>query len=314
MSKHTNKVHGKLNFLIIGVVIVIGAVAYLLVNKGTLNPSELAGSGKGIKGVKKAEKYSNINEVTVELDGEEIQEVLNNQDFQKMISSGDFSKLAEDADFIKILDHDGIGIMTDIYSILEDDDIKGRRRGGDDGPKPINVVRPGGGSPDSRYIGSAGNPTNRDSGIMDGGDVEILDLQVINKVAAFQKFMKSGADFEKFQKDAAFQKFMKSDVAFEKFMKSDNYQKFMKDATLQKFMKSTNLEKFAKVSDLEKFAKSVAFQKFYKNAAFQKFMKSDNLQKFMKSSAYSKFAQKGATFEKFMKNDNLQKFMNKSEL
>ena len=90
MSKHTNKVHGKLNFLIIGVVIVIGAVAYLLVNKGTLNPLELAGSGKGIKGVKKAEKYSNKNEVTVELDGEEIQEVLNNQDFQKMISSGDF--------------------------------------------------------------------------------------------------------------------------------------------------------------------------------------------------------------------------------
>ena len=80
MSKHTNKVHGKLNFLIIGVVIVIGAVAYLLVDNGTLNPSDLAGSGKGIKGVKKAEKYSNINEVTVELDGEEIQEVLNNQD------------------------------------------------------------------------------------------------------------------------------------------------------------------------------------------------------------------------------------------
>ena len=155
MSKHTNKVHGKLNFLIIGVVIVIGAVAYLLVDNGTLNPSDLAGSGKGIKGVKKAEKYSNKNEVTVELDGEEIQEVLNNQDFQKMISSGDFSKLAEDADFIKILDHDGIGIMTDIYSILEDDDIKGRRRGGDDGPKPINVVRPGGGSsgsPDCKYI------------------------------------------------------------------------------------------------------------------------------------------------------------------
>ena len=127
MSKHTNKVHGKLNFLIIGVVIVIGAVAYLLVDNGTLNPSDLAGSGKGIKGVTKADKYSNKNEVTVELDGEEIQEVLNNQDFQKMISSGDFSKLAEDADFIKILDHDGIGIMTDIYSIL-DDDIKGRRR------------------------------------------------------------------------------------------------------------------------------------------------------------------------------------------
>ena len=217
MSKHTNKVHGKLNFLIIGVVVVIGAVAYLLVNNGTLDPSDLAGSGKGIKGVKKAEKYSNTNEVTVELDGEEIQEVLNNQDFQKMISSGDFSKLAEDADFIKILDHDGIGIMTDIYSILDDDDIKGRRRGGDDGPKPINVVRPGGGSagsPDSKHIGSAGNPANRDSGINDGGGVEILDLQVINKVAGFQKFMKSD-NFQKFMKDSTFQKFMKSDTDFE---------------------------------------------------------------------------------------------------
>ena len=176
MSKHTNKVHGKLNFLIIGVVIVIGAVAYLLAKKGTLNPSELAGAGKGIKGVKKAEKYSNKNEVTVDLDGEEIQEVLNNHDFQKMISSGDFSKLAEDADFIKILDHDGIGIMTDIYSILEDDDFKKLRRDGD--RLQINVKSGGGssGSADSRYIGSAGNPINRDSGIMDGGDVEILDL------------------------------------------------------------------------------------------------------------------------------------------
>ena len=269
MSKHTNKVHGKLNFLIIGVVVVIGAVAYLLVNNGTLDPSDLAGSGKGIKGVKKAEKYSNTNEVTVELDGEEIQEVLNNQDFQKMISSGDFSKLAEDADFIKILDHDGIGIMTDIYSILDDDDIKGRRRGGDDGPKPINVVRSGGGSagsPDSKHIGSAGNPANRDSGINDGGGVEILDLQVINKVAGFQKFMKSD-NFQKFMKDATFQKFMKSGADFEKFQKDAAFQKFMKSDNLQKFMKSSAYSKFSQ-----------------KGATFEKFMKNDNFQKFMNKS------------------------------
>jgi hypothetical protein len=179
--------------MFIGVVIVIGAVAYLLVDNGTLNPSDLAGSGKGIKGVTKADKYSNKNEVTVELDGEEIQEVLNNQDFQKMISSGDFSKLAEDPDFIKILDHDGIGIMTNIYSILEgDDDIQGkyRRRGGGDDRLQGNVrsgsKRVGSNSeshdPNSNplginYIGSAGNPANKDSGINDGGGVR-TDIQL----------------------------------------------------------------------------------------------------------------------------------------
>jgi len=56
MSKHTSKVHGKLNFLIVAVVLVIGAVFYLLVETDAIqfNPSELSGSGdKSIKGVKK---------------------------------------------------------------------------------------------------------------------------------------------------------------------------------------------------------------------------------------------------------------------
>ena len=96
MSKHTNKVHGKLNFLIVAVVLVIGAVAYLLVQSGTIdfNPSDLSGSGnKAIKGVKKAVKYDNRSEVVVDLDGEEAQDLLNNQDFQKMIAKSEFAKL-----------------------------------------------------------------------------------------------------------------------------------------------------------------------------------------------------------------------------
>ena len=52
MSKHTNKVHGKLNFLMIAVVAVIGAVSYLLVQSGTIDPSQ--GTSSGIKGVKKS--------------------------------------------------------------------------------------------------------------------------------------------------------------------------------------------------------------------------------------------------------------------
>ena len=64
MSKHTNKVHGKLNFLIIGVVVVFGAVAYLLVQTGTIDPS--MGTSSGIKGVKKAVKYDNRNKVVVD--------------------------------------------------------------------------------------------------------------------------------------------------------------------------------------------------------------------------------------------------------
>ena len=53
MSKHTSKVHGKLNFLIVAVVLVIGAVSYLLVETDAIqfNPSELSSSGdKSIKG------------------------------------------------------------------------------------------------------------------------------------------------------------------------------------------------------------------------------------------------------------------------
>ena len=45
MSKHTQKVHGKLNFLMIAVVAVIGAVSYLLVQSGTIDPSQGTSSG-----------------------------------------------------------------------------------------------------------------------------------------------------------------------------------------------------------------------------------------------------------------------------
>ena len=78
MSKHTNKVHGKLNFLIVAVVLVVGVLGYLLVQSDTIdfNPSDLSSSGnKAIQGVKKAEKYDNRSEVVVDLDGEEVQEL-----------------------------------------------------------------------------------------------------------------------------------------------------------------------------------------------------------------------------------------------
>ena len=102
MSKHTNKVHGKLNFLIVAVVLVIGVLGYLLVQSDTIdfNSSDLSSSGiKAIKGVKKAEKYDNRSEVVVDLDGEEVQELLNNQDFQKMIANPEFAKLISAPEF-----------------------------------------------------------------------------------------------------------------------------------------------------------------------------------------------------------------------
>jgi hypothetical protein len=80
MSKHTNKVHGKLNFLIVAVVLVMGAVAYLLVQSDVIDfdAADLSGAGnKSIKGAKKAVKYDNSSVVVVDLDGEEVQQLLN---------------------------------------------------------------------------------------------------------------------------------------------------------------------------------------------------------------------------------------------
>ena len=56
MSKHTNKVHGKLNFLIVAVVLVVGVLGYLLVQSDTIdfNPSDL-----GIKQFKALKKPKN---------------------------------------------------------------------------------------------------------------------------------------------------------------------------------------------------------------------------------------------------------------
>ena len=102
MSKHTNKVHGKLNFLIVAVVLVVGAVAFLLVQSEAIdfNPSDLSGSGnKAIKGGEKAVKYDNRSEVVDDLDGEEAQNRLNNQDFQKMIANPEFAKLMSSPEF-----------------------------------------------------------------------------------------------------------------------------------------------------------------------------------------------------------------------
>ncbi|NNK30939.1 MAG: hypothetical protein HKP04_08795, partial [Flavobacteriaceae bacterium] len=106
MSKHTSKVHGKLNFLIVAIVLVIGAVFFLLVETGAIqfNSSDLSSSGdKSIKGAKKAQKYDNRNDVEVTLDGEDVQEFLNNQDFQNMIANPEFAKLVASADFQKMM-------------------------------------------------------------------------------------------------------------------------------------------------------------------------------------------------------------------
>jgi len=262
MSKHTNKVHGKLNFLIAALVVAIGAVSYLLVQTGTIDPS--MGTSSGIKGVKKAEKDINKNEVVVELDGEEIQEILNNPDFLKLVNSGEFSKLATDPDFVKILDNgDGIGIMGDIYRNLEEDyvDIKKINRGDDKIQANISSdvnrrgvsTGAGGLSNDGRSVGQIGNPANNDSGIAgEGGTNLVLAVNTIsNKVSEFQKFMK-GAEFQKFMKDAQFQKFMKSGADFQKFQKDAEFQKFQKGAEFQKWMKGAEFQKFMKGAEFEK--------------------------------------------------------------
>ena len=193
MSKHTNKVHGKLNFLMIAVVVVLGAVSYLMVQSGLVDPSQ--GTSSGIKGVKKADKYVSKNDVVVELDGEEIQDVLNNPDFQKMITSGEFSKLASDPDFVKVLDNkDGIGILGDIYRSLEFNNGGGIDKGGNLGDDAIqsrgnmsgnrgnlssNRSMNNSNSEETYVVGQRGNPANNDSGINGeggtGGNARILD-------------------------------------------------------------------------------------------------------------------------------------------
>ena len=259
MSKHTQKVHGKLNFLMVAVVAVIGAVSYLLIQSGTIDPS--MGTSSGIKGVQKADKYVSKNDVVVELDGEEIQDVLNNPDFQNMIASGEFSKLASDPDFVKVLDNkDGIGILGDIFRSLDfvngDIDIKKGDKNGD----PIQSRSEMGSkrgtmssssdfantnSENPNIVGQRGNPANNDSGINGVGGAVLLGAinpQTINKVSDFQKFMK-GAEFQKFMKNGQFQKFMKSGADFQKFQKDAEFQKFMKGADFQKFMKGARFQK-----------------------------------------------------------------------
>ena len=267
MSKHTQKVHGKLNFLMVAVVAVIGAVSYLLIQSGTIDPS--LGTSSGIKGVQKADKYVSKNDVVVELDGEEIQDVLNNPDFQKMIASGEFQKLASDEDFVKVLDNkDGIGILGDIFRSLEFVNGLDIKKGGKDGDpiqsrgemSGLRNSMTGSASADVNagenvvIYGVRGNPGTMDSGISgEGGELILVSVNpasggkgIANKVSDFQKFMK-GAEFQKFMKSDQFQKFMKSGADFQKFQKDAEFQKFMKGAEFQKFMKGAEYQKFMKV-------------------------------------------------------------------
>ena len=161
----------------------LGAVSYLMVQSGLIDPSQ--GTSSGIKGVKKADKYVSKNDVVVELDGEEIQDVLNNPDFQNMITSGEFSKLASDPDFVKVLDNkDGIGILGDIYRSLEfnnggkidkggnldDDAIQSRgNMSGNRGTMSSNRSLNQANSEETYITGQRGNPANNDSGIAGPG-------------------------------------------------------------------------------------------------------------------------------------------------
>ena len=337
MSKHTNKVHGKLNFLMIAVVVVIGAVSYLLVQSGTIDPS--LGTSSGIKGVKKADKYVSKNDVVVELDGEEIQDVLNNPDFQRMIASGEFQKLASDEDFVKVLDNkDGIGILGDIFRSLDfvnnidinkgdlsGDPTQSRAGNGDNkrGLAGSSGSMQNANSDNPNIVGQRGNPANNDSGINGMGGAVLLGAinpASLNKISDFQKFMK-GAEFQKFMKSSDFQKFMKG-AEFQKFMKSQQLQKNMKSSEFNfsifigfvaapviasTFFKGADFEKFAKGAEFQKFMKGAEFQKFMKGAELQKFMKDAQLQKFMMTADLEKFA-KGADFEKFAKSSSFQKF------
>jgi hypothetical protein len=64
MSKHTKKVHGKLNFLMVAVVIMSGVMAVLLIRNGVIdfNPAEL--SAPVIKQLKGSQRLlSTITEV-----------------------------------------------------------------------------------------------------------------------------------------------------------------------------------------------------------------------------------------------------------
>ena len=106
MSKHTNKVHGKLNVIIVAVILIIGVLGYLLVQSDSIefNPEDLSGSGMmSIKGAQKAQKYDNKSDVVVSLDGEEAQQLINSQAFQKVINDPDFAKLASSPDFGKLM-------------------------------------------------------------------------------------------------------------------------------------------------------------------------------------------------------------------
>jgi len=328
----------------IAVVVVIGAVSYLLVNSGTIDPS--LGTSSGIKGVKKADKYVSKNDVVVELDGEEIQDVLNNPDFQRMIASGEFQKLASDEDFVKVLDNkDGIGILGDIFRSLDfvnnidinKGDLSGDptqsragngdvKRGLDGSPRSINNAN----SDNPNIVGQRGNPANNDSGINGmGGEVLLgaINPASLNKISDFQKFMK-GAEFQKFMKSQQLQKNMKSsefnfmvlpflvagtmaiNIA-STFFKGADFEKFAKGAEFQKFMKGAEFQKFMKGAELQKFMKDAQLQKFMMTADLEKFAKGADFEKFAKSSSFQKFA-KNEDFAKFMMRGDFQKFMKSS--
>tara|TARA_Y100000590_G_C15598042_1_gene968861 strand:+ start:269 stop:1168 length:900 start_codon:yes stop_codon:yes gene_type:complete len=293
-----NKSKGRKSLLVLIALIIVGALAYLLDRTRVFNPSE--GTTSGIKGVKKAKKDINKNEVVVELEGEEVQDVLNNPNFIKMVNSGDFQKMVKNEDsgkeFIKILDRVDISVLIELYNGigqgLTTKDDANRRKDLVNAPKDEkergrmgnitysrdsygSIIYVGSGrvvngrliedNPDftGTAVGFIGNPHTSDSGMgLDGGGVILVVApnDVTGKIALFMK----GSEFDKIELDI-------------------------------------------NVSDFEKMIESPDFQKFSNNADFSTFMMRDDFRKFMKSSDYRKFADKGLTFEKLIKSRYLEK-------
>ena len=322
MSKQMNKVHDKLNFLIAAVVLVVSAVAFLLIQSGTIDfsPSELSGSGdKVIKGAKKAEKYNNRSEVVVDLDGEEIQELFNNQDFQKMIVNPEFAKLAEMQEFKEWFGSKSFKAAQSIINgsygqkIL---DSKAKDFDGQNLESKIDIgsenqtLRPDGFINISEWIsrgeGSGRIKPNSDSEIISKRDFNGDSKVFLSKISEFQKFMKSD-DFLRFSQanSIEFEKLVSSGE-FEKFMNSNLFRKFMSDNQMLQFIVNTDLETFSKLPDFEKLATPM-FQKFLDNTLFNKMMKSDDVMLFLNSPTFQKLSENNS-FRKLLSSPEFQKW------
>jgi|TARA_B110000240_G_scaffold22304_1_gene22665 F0F1-type ATP synthase delta subunit len=324
MSKHTNKVNGKLNFLIVALVLVVGAVTFLLVKPISFqfNASDLSGSGdKAIKGVNKAKKYDNRNEVVVDLNGEEIQELFNNQDFQKMIGNPEFSKLAEMQEFKEWFGSRSFKAAQSIIngsfgekildSSTKDYGEQNLESNIDLGTK-TQKLRADGFISISEWIsrgeGSGRIKPNPDSDIISKKDFKGDSKVFLSKISEFQKFMKSD-DFLKFSQASGIEfKKLVSSGEFEIFMNSNLFKEFTSDNQMLQFIVNSDLEAFSKVPDFKKLV-SPTFEKFLNNSLFNKMMKNDDVMRFLNSPTFQKLSVNNS-FRKLFTSTEFDKFKN----